>query len=445
MTAPATYMETMDGIDGSQDHFGEIHGPDFVPRRPIIVSSMDSFVPDTQADGEYLGVSPRPRQLHADFTRLPIAVFIGSLHSGPMKLMKALMLMAVLAALPARAQEEPKPEQAPEKPLTEAKNVVDALNKLKISGYLQAQYVDDESSQDALGGSTGTRNRDQFSVRRARIKFTYQATPTSKFVLQPDITSSGVVLKDGYVELTEPWTKWKHTLTAGQFNWPFGFEVMYSSSHREVPERSRVVRTLFPGERDRGVMLSGRTPNEKFNYRLAIVNGTGTVRSDDLNERKDVVGRVGYSFGPLAVGASAYRGSDLIATSTNAAGREFDKERQGIDVQWTTPVPGLLLRGEYITGKQAPAAGTNRTRSFDVDGWYFYAVQNIGKKHQFTVRLDEYDPDTDTGNNATRTINPSYIFHWDAHSKVMASYEFIDTEGSDPDDNVFTLRYQFSF
>jgi hypothetical protein len=29
---------------------------------------------------------------------------------------------------------------------------------------------------------------------------------------------------------------------------------------------------------------------------------------------------------------------------------------------------------------------------------------------------------------------------------VMASYEFIETQGNnDPDDNVFTLRYQYSF
>jgi hypothetical protein len=61
------------------------------------------------------------------------------------------------------------------------------------------------------------------------------------------------------------------------------------------------------------------------------------------------------------------------------------------------------------------------------------------------VRLDEYDPDTNVDDNSVRTINPSYIFHWDAHSKVMASYELIESQASDPDDNVFTLRYQFSF
>jgi hypothetical protein len=328
--------------------------------------------------------------------------------------------------------------------LTEVRNTVDLLSKLKISGYLQAQFVEDERSRNELAGS-GTRNFDQFSVRRARVKFTYQMTPSSRFVLQPDITSSGVSLKDGYVELTEPWTTWKHTLTAGQFNWPYGFEIMYSSSSREVPERSRVIRTLFPGERDRGVMLSGVGLAERLSYRVAVVNGTGTTQSFDANKRKDVVGRLGYSFGALDIGASAYRGADLVATSTNAAGREFDKERTGIDVQWITPVPGLGLRAEYVKGKQAPSAGTSRSESHDVDGWYVYAIQNLGTRHQVAVRLDEYDPDTDVDDNAIRTINPSYIFHWDAHSKVMASYELIESQASDPDDNVFTLRYQFSF
>lgn len=328
--------------------------------------------------------------------------------------------------------------------LTETRNVLELLNRLKVTGYVQAQFVDDERSRDELAAG-GTRNLDQFSIRRGRVKFTYQATPTSKFVLQPDITSSGVTLKDGYVELTEPWTPWKHTLTAGQFNWPFGFEIMYSSSSREVPERSRVYRTLFNGERDRGIMLSGLGLNERFSYRVAIVNGTGTSSSSDLNQQKDFVGRVGYSFGAFDIGASGYTGEDLVATSTRATGVNFEKERLGVDFQWATPVPGLGIRGEYLKGKQAPASGTTRTRSHDVDGWYFYAIQNLGTKHQLVLRLDEYDPDTGVDDNAVRTINPAYIFHWDAHSKVMASYELIENEANDPDDNVFTLRYQYVF
>jgi hypothetical protein len=355
-----------------------------------------------------------------------------------------LSILAFVLALCAPVFAGDAQEATADEPQTETRKLVELLERLKITGYLQAQFVDDERSRDELAAG-GTRNLDQFSIRRGRVKFTYQATRTSKFVLQPDITSSGVTLKDGYVELTEPWTPWKHTLTAGQFNWPFGFEIMYSSSSREVPERSRVVRALFPGERDRGIMLSGRGLAERFSYRVAIVNGTGTSSSSDLNQQKDFVGRVGYKFGAFDLGASAYKGEDLVATATRAAGVNFDKERLGADFQWATPLPGLGVRGEYIRGKQAPASGTARTQSHDVDGWYFYAVQKLGTRHQLVLRLDEYDPDTDVNGNAVRTVNPSYIFHWDAHSKIMASYELIENEANDPDDNVFTLRYQYAF
>src|SRR5688572_13529296 len=41
---------------------------------------------------------------------------------------------------------------------TEMKNVVDALNRMKLSGYLQAQYVNDERSTNELNNPTSTRN-----------------------------------------------------------------------------------------------------------------------------------------------------------------------------------------------------------------------------------------------------------------------------------------------
>jgi hypothetical protein len=328
--------------------------------------------------------------------------------------------------------------------VNDGRNVLEKLGPLKINGYVLAQYVNDQSSKNELSGED-TRNKDQFSIREARLKFTYQLNPTSRFVVQPDFSGSGVSLKDGFLELSEPWTKWHHTLTAGQFNWPFGFEIAYSSTVRELPERSRVIRTLFPGERDRGVQFSGTGPAGKFRYEAAIVNGTGTQESFDFNKRKDFVGHVRYSLGPIDLGASLYRGADLVATSTNPDGVEFTKDRTGADIQWTTPIHGLGLRAEYVHGTQPPGAGTTLTRSSDVDGWYLYAVQSIGTRHQFAARLDEYDPDTRATGDATRTLGASYTLQWDANSKVMLAYERPKTQGSDPKDNIFTVRYAFIF
>src|SRR5450759_4992609 len=47
------------------------------------------------------------------------------------------------------------------------------------------------------------------------------------------------------------------TVKVGQFVKPFGFDVEQASSMRESPERAIFSGYFFPGERDRGVMLSG--------------------------------------------------------------------------------------------------------------------------------------------------------------------------------------------
>src|SRR4028119_1815489 len=107
------------------------------------------------------------------------------------------LLVALAVAAPVCGDDAQKAAPAD----AQAQQTFDLLKRLKISGYLQAQYVHDERSRDELAGS-GTRNLDQFSVRRARLKFTYRATPTARFVLQPDISSSGAPLTHGYLEAT---------------------------------------------------------------------------------------------------------------------------------------------------------------------------------------------------------------------------------------------------
>lgn len=350
--------------------------------------------------------------------------------------------LAVAACLavgsPAFAQQTPVPP--PPAPAAEAdpevRRLVEALKRLKISGYIQAQYVDDASSADEISGGR-TANRDQFSVRRGRIKLVYQATPTARGTVAFDAASGGVTLKDAFVELIEPWTSWRHTLTAGQFSWPFGHEVQYSSSNREMPERARVIRELFPGERDRGVMGSGRGLGERFQYQVAIVNGTGTSQSFDWNAGKDLVGRATWTFpADLTLGASLYRGEDLAATAGRPAGEDFDKDRTGVEIQWRTPLPGFSLRGEAVEGTQLGA---------DVDGWYLYLIQDLGTRHQLVLRGDSYDPNADVDGNAIMTVGGAYHFHWDKQTKLTLAYEHPERQDLDPDDDVLTARVQFKF
>ncbi|HVR42701.1 MAG TPA: porin [Thermoanaerobaculia bacterium] len=335
---------------------------------------------------------------------------------------------AFLAPEPLTAQADPRPGEE------RRRTILDALERLELSAYVQAQYVQDESSRDELSGGS-TRNRDQFSVRRGRLKLVYTASEIARLTVAVDASSSDVVLKDAFIELTEPWTEWRHTLTAGQFNRPFGLEISRSSSDREMPERARVIRSLFPGERDRGVMASGAGFGKRLSYRVAVVNGEGVNQPADLSSDKDLIGRVGWKLGTLELGGSVYRGHDLVATPGAPSGVTFDKNRTGLDIQWRTPLPGLRFRGEYLTGDE---------RGAEVDGWYLYAIQAIAK-HQLALRVDAYDSDTAVADDAVTTIGGAWLYDLDRHVRLMAAYEHPERERGDVADDVVTLRLQFRF
>ncbi len=127
---------------------------------------------------------------------------------------------------------------------------VDILNRLKFTGYLQAQfqYADSAGQISFAGGDFPSKSANRFLLRRGRLKATYNGN-MSQYVLQIDVTQNGVVIKDAYAKLTEPWLN-SFSLTAGIFNRPFGYEIAYSSSERETPERARMNQIIFNNERD---------------------------------------------------------------------------------------------------------------------------------------------------------------------------------------------------
>ena len=144
----------------------------------------------------------------------------------------------------------------------ETKSTVDKLAKIKVSGYIQAQwqYADSNGQPSIAGGNFRPPTKQRFQLRRGRLKTPYEAA-TSKYVLQFDVAQTGLAIKDAYATIIEPWLK-TFSATMGVFDRPFGFEISYSSSSRESPERSRVFQTLFPGERDLGAKLEIAPPSE---------------------------------------------------------------------------------------------------------------------------------------------------------------------------------------
>ena len=302
------------------------------------------------------------------------------------------------------------------------------LTKIKVSGYIQAQWQYFENP--------GVQPNNSISLRRARVKFTYEAADGVKFLLQPDFLPGSVSLREAYVVLNDRWIK-SFSLWAGKFNRP-NYEVEYSSSQLENLERSLIIRTLYPGEYALGAKLEYNPANTPLHVQLALLNGNegltinnnatvnlNTNENKDIDNYKDIMVRATYklplgSFGGLDFGAHGYYGllksnalktlsSDYTTLKDVNVGDAVKRNWVGGEFQLFADVlGGLSLKGEYIAGKNAsigykdvPAVGTTAAVPGQVNfqnnfaGYYLYLIKNLGKKNQFAFRYDYYDPNTD--------------------------------------------------
>jgi hypothetical protein len=334
---------------------------------------------------------------------------------------------------------------------------LEVRNRLKISGYIQAQFqIADSSGQQSFNGGNFAAGVDKrFAIRRGRIKFQYDAPlnekliSTSQYVLQFDVTERGLNIKDAYAKFTDQWTGW-FSVTAGMQNRPFGYEIVYSSGMRETPERGRMSQIIFRNERDLGAMLTIQGPKtSSWNWlkidaglfngtgapSLATVSGINGVQEvSDFDKKKDFIGHIGiirtsvsekvkysggvsyydggyrldndtiYSVASDAEGVTGY----IITSSSGNKGKFYAKRKHiGADAQlsidWKAGI--TTIRGEYIQGDQ-PNTYTTTVSPFTVvtapiynrsfNGAYFYFLQNIAQTPwQVVVKYDWYDPNTE--------------------------------------------------
>ncbi|HNW54102.1 MAG TPA: hypothetical protein PKN21_07520, partial [Bacteroidales bacterium] len=201
----------------------------------------------------------------------------------------------VIAGFRTRAQESSVSGEAADSlnnKIETVKSDLELLKRLKITGYIQAQWqlADTAGAVTPYSGGVfpiATDNR--FSIRRGRVKLTYE-NELSTYVLQIDATEKGVSLKDAYVAVKDPWAQFV-TVTAGLFNRPFGYEISYSSSSRETPERARIFQNLFPCERDLGAMLTlQQKKGSRFDWiKLDAGLFTGNGINPEFDSKKDFI------------------------------------------------------------------------------------------------------------------------------------------------------------
>lgn len=389
--------------------------------------------------------------------------------------------------------------------LLEMKSTLDALKKIKLSGYVQAQFqsAQNDGVKSFAGGDFSAPLHNRFVLRRGRLKVNYDNDLT-QYVIQIDITQGGLATKDAYVSIKEPWLK-SFSLTSGIFDRPFGFEISYSSSSRETPERTRLFQTLFPGERDLGAKIEYASTDgllSFLNVKAGLFTGNGIGAETD--NAKDFIGRVGVQL-PFADenfeidgGVSAYVGKvrlddgkkqykldNTAKVAVDSTTRYINRNYIGFDAQLYYDLPvigGFSLRGEFTTGKQPGTSGNStayKVTNGDVYsrnfyGYYINYVQNIGLQNQFVLKYDVYDPNKDVKGSEIGAVGVSskfgaadikystlglgWVYHWDSNVKFVFYYDMVKNETvastatgalvpfkSDLKDNVLTCRVQYKF
>ena len=396
----------------------------------------------------------------------------------------AIVALGLICSAVAFSQEKVDSLDVHEQRITNLEDGLIQLKKLKFSGYVQTEWqlsdidVNGKASQDMKvgGGANAAENPavgsitpagssfSRFGVRRGRLKATYTDFGCTG-VVYIDATEKGVILKEAYASALDPWLG-VLTLKGGIFNRPFGYEIEYSSSSRESPERSRIIQTLFPSERDLGGMITLQAPKTsplsvlKLDLGLLAGNAIGT----DTKSQKDLIAHLNYvnSTGDIkyGIGASYYGGvifqptnvvytmanNVFVADSTKANKNGYAKrEYIGFDGQFSlASVAGLTnIRAEYIFGTQPGSSSSTSSPSLDVKptgygtaptatvtadtylrkfvGGYIQLSQDIADtKHTLTVKYDWYDPNTDVAGDNIGT--PKTATNQVATSKADIAY-----------------------
>ncbi|MFI5309072.1 MAG: hypothetical protein ACHQ53_17080, partial [Polyangiales bacterium] len=220
----------------------------------------------------------------------------------------------------AAAQASPPPVEPPPDALSQRVDALEqqqsALSHLKFSGYVQAQYVRNDTSKDGLDTTGKPLNKNEFEVRRARFRATY-TVDIAELLINIDAIPSGVTVKEAEGSIFIPWTEATKTkVTAGLFYIPFGYEVQESDSVLPFVERTTAANRLFPGSRDIGLRVQGELFQQIFVYQLAVMNGhpisDAVFPGLDPNGAKDFLGRLGVHVGDLRFGVSGLIGQGYL-------------------------------------------------------------------------------------------------------------------------------------
>jgi hypothetical protein len=218
------------------------------------------------------------------------------------------------------------------------------------------------------------------------------------------------------------------TLRVGQFIKPFGFDIQQSSAVRESPERGIFAGYFFPGQRDRGAMLSGDlnfTSLKNVHYFIGAFNGNRFFT--DNNRQMNYLLRVRKLFDrpKLAVGFSAQRGKQILPPGVSG---NNDENLIGFDFQ--AVIGRFGLRGEFVAGDtpstllgiEPEFADASRPGAKSAGGALFATWRLTNRDHVY-ARYDQFNRDPVKGYNV-RAFNFGYLRYLGEMTRIGFDYQF---------------------
>lgn len=222
------------------------------------------------------------------------------------------------------------------------------------------------------------------------------------------------------------------TFRVGQFVKPFGFDIQHSSSARESPERGIFAGYFFPGQRDRGVMLSAQLDGlapwaSGMSLHAAILNGNRFFNDNNSDLNYNLRLRKVFDSSRLALGASVQLGTQVLPPGVSGSANE---DIYGLDIQYV--VGRLGIRGEYVRGDMPstllglePEFAPAFTPGAESTGVAAFFNFNLTANDDIYWRWDRFENDPVTGNDIS-AFNVGYIREVGEHSRIGIDYQTKD-------------------
>jgi hypothetical protein len=294
--------------------------------------------------------------------------------------------------------------------------------ELFVQSRYQAEPIDEATDDNVVRNFTLSRMEARWAGRVAEkvgLGFEIQYHPA------PDGAPEELV-NDAFAEY---YVNDAITLRGGQFIKPFGFDIQHSSSARESPERGIFAGYFFPGQRDRGLMMSADLARiapwlDGTTVYAGVFNGNRFF--DDSNDELNFNFRARKVFAslPLAVGVSAQRGTQLLPPGVTGSS---DENNYGMDIQY---VFGRLgIRAEYVRGDMPstllslePEFAPAFVAGAKASGAAAFFNYSLTAKDDVYWRWDRFTNDPVTGRDI-RAFNAGYLRALGVSSRIGFDYQ----------------------